>query len=79
MSVGHARKGLEFPVNYNPGPGGYDPTDTYRYLSVNSSRTTSFGKEKRTLPLEETIDHDIPGPIYTPTVHFVSKINPTLH
>lgn len=73
ISVGHSKKGLEFPVNENPGPGVYDPTEGYNYLSQTTNRTSSFGKEKRHVPFGEDVDLDIPGPIYTPTVHYLGK------
>lgn len=64
ISVGTAKRGLEWGEKDGPGPGEYS-------LEEGASRSVSFGREARKPPFQPNTSS--PGPEYTPSRHFLAK------
>lgn len=76
LSVPLAKRELVFPIPETPGPGEYETFESFNTTQVSKEKAATFAKEKRHALFEDGIDRDVPGPIYTPTVSYTSKIYP---
>ena len=57
----------------NPGPGEYQSSSHPGYQNASASKLATFSKDRKKPLFDDQIDQDVPGPIYTPTVRYLSK------